>query len=105
MGDYFQSLPERYRNQWLNEGIGEKADEVAETARTSLRTRLSREPAKYVEDAVRRGCGAQAQHFDKAMREDMEKHRSQWNVWCRILTMRREEQQAAQPRAAAQAGP
>ena len=54
---------------------------------------------------MRRGCGAQAQHFDKAMREDMEKHRPQWNVWCRILTMRREEQQAAQPRAAAQAGP
>ena len=48
---------------------------------------MSREPDKYVEDAVRRGCGAQAQHFDKAMREDMEKHRSQWNVWCRIVTM------------------
>ena len=55
---------------------------------------MSRNPDKHVEDAVRRECGPQAQRLDKAMREDMEKHRPQWNVQARLGDMLREEHRA-----------
>ena len=57
---YAQNLPQRYRQRWEESGIGERVREVTEQARTSLRARLSRDPQKYVEDAVRKECGQQA---------------------------------------------
>ena len=91
---YAQALPERYRQQWEQAGISQQADEVEAQTRNSLRARLSRNPDKHVEDAVRRECGPQAQRLDKAMREDMEKHRPQWNVQARRGDMLREEHRA-----------
>ena len=67
-----------------------------------MRARLSRDPEKYVEDAVRQQCGPQAQRLDQEMRQDMEKHRPQWEVLVRIDAMRREEELAEQERNEAQ---
>ena len=95
---YAKCLAPRYRQRWEEEGIGERVREVAEQARTSLRGRLSRNPEQLAEDAVRRECGPQAQQFDKAMREDLNKYDPHWGVHVRIKCMRSEEARAEQER-------
>ena len=92
--NYADTLPQRYRQQWDKTGIGRRADEVAEQARTSLRGKLSRNPEKLAEAAVRQECGPQAQQFDRQMRQDMEQHRPQWKVLTRLDTLQGEEQRA-----------
>ena len=65
--------------------------EAEQQARTSLRAQVSLRPEKHVEAAVRKECGADAQRFDKEMREDMEQHRPRLAVLSRIDTMQSEE--------------
>ena len=96
---YHKALPLRYGKRWTEAGISRRVEEVAEKARTSLRGRLSRNPEKYVEDAVRRECGPQAQRLDQEMREDMrQKPPHRLAVLNRMDTIQYEERQAAQER-------
>ena len=96
---YHNALPLRYGKRWMEAGISRRVEEVAEQARTSLRGRLSRNREKYVEDAVRRECGPQAQLLDREMREDMrQKPPHRLAVLKRMDTMQYEERQAAQER-------
>ena len=88
---YTESLPEHYRQKWEQEGISTRVAEAEQQARTSLRAQVSLRPEKHVEAAVRKECGADAQRFDKEMREDMDKHRPRMAVLSRIDTMQSEE--------------
>lgn len=86
---YADSLPARYRRRSL---------EAADRARGSLRSRLSRDPERHADDVLRRELGPQAQRLDGEMRQDMRRHRPQWEVLQRLDTMRGEELSAEQAR-------
>ena len=73
-------------------------EEIAKRTRTTLRAKLSSDPEKYVDDAVRKQCGPQAQRLDREMREDMQQYRRHWEVYSRYDTMRNEERRAERAR-------
>lgn len=95
---YAENLPARYRRIWDEAQIVRRSLEAAERARGSLRSRLSRDPERHADDVLRRELGPQAQRLDGEMRQDMRRHRPQWEVLQRLDTMRGEELSAEQAR-------
>ena len=97
---YVESLPEHYRQKWEQEGISTRIAEAEHKARISLQTRVSLRTEELVEAAVRKECGAEAQRFDTAMREEMRQTRKLWEVLGRIDTLQNEENHAENERIA-----
>ena len=64
-------------------------------AESSIKWRFSGNQKQYVADALRRECGAKAQRFDQAMRQDQAKQRPLWDVLQRWKTLQAEREQKA----------